>query len=152
MHPSASPNNDCSLRHYRSFGVVCSNDGNRQVRPYRAAIRRALGFTADDLDNLLGCSPRHVHTLGLRTAPTPCADLSEGVKLERAGGLVFRTRQRRTAALVGRQRLDERCSPYAGRASAGLGARRSHEDREMLHDAFFESYWRYLEVTRRPLG
>jgi hypothetical protein len=43
---------------------------------------------------------------------------------------------------------DPEVAPVKTWDGADLGARQSHEDREMLHDAFFESYWRYLELTR----
>ena len=45
---------------------------------------------------------------------------------------------------------DPEVAPVKNWVGADLGARRSDEDREMLHDAFFESYWRYIEVTRGP--
>ena len=45
---------------------------------------------------------------------------------------------------------DPEVAPVKNWVGADLAARRSHEDREMLHDAFFESYWRYLELTKSP--
>jgi hypothetical protein len=45
---------------------------------------------------------------------------------------------------------DPDVAPVKTWVGADLGARRSHEDREMLHDAFFESYWRYLDLTTNP--
>ena len=39
-------------------------------------------------------------------------------------------------------------APISGWAGADLGARRSLEDREMLHDGFFDAYWRYVELTK----
>ena len=43
---------------------------------------------------------------------------------------------------------DPTVAPIENWVGADLGARRSHEDREMLHDAFLDSYWRYLELTQ----